>query len=207
MSANHGTLILWAAATGGTVDGLDVAFGTDWRLYSLTVCSAQGLPGTHRPFEKNAVLESSLESKSVGSYLCPVMRSHVHALIVGAMSIIVLLFMSACEIPTSISVEGGNVPVFRLLGTGSIHGFGVAGDDRSLWRIVVANDGVVDISKLGPIRYGVVPPGFVQKFPEDGAEPAPLQEGMHYSAGASTINSWPGHDCQFMIRNGRAFSD
>jgi hypothetical protein len=87
------------------------------------------------------------------------MRARAGRLILRTAVILSVFCLHACEIPTSISVEGKDVPVFRLSGAGSIYSFGVGGNDGSLWTIEKPDHGTVDLSRLGPITYGVVPPG------------------------------------------------
>jgi hypothetical protein len=55
---------------------------------------------------------------------------------------------------------------------------------------------------IGPIRYGILPEGFVQKVPREGPPPA-LQEGKSYQAGGPPIEM-PNGFLRFTIKNGAA---
>ena len=55
---------------------------------------------------------------------------------------------------------------------------------------------------LGPIKYGIVPDGFTQVVPREGAPPA-LEEGATYQAGGPPIEMPDGY-LRFTIRNGKA---
>jgi hypothetical protein len=137
-----------------------------------------------------------------------------------AAAILSVLCMHGCEqgcdmqeTPTRISVEGEDVPVFRVSGSGSIFNFRVVRQKETpdtrgvLWLIEHSGGGVAEIRRLGPITYGVVPPEFRQKVPEDGAKPPPLQDGIRYGAGAYTVNGWPGKGCDFVMKDGRAVQE
>jgi hypothetical protein len=61
--------------------------------------------------------------------------------------------------------------------------------DKLLWRIKPDSETPDKVSLIGPIKYGVIPPGFVQLFPKDGAVPAILEENKIYEAASATSNS------------------
>ena len=169
------------------------------------------VPGGLKEIAKEEHMETlELQPSATGSrtgLLIPGRRGALRAA-----AILAVLFTHGCEISTSISVEGKAPPVFRLSGTGSIHEFGVARTDtqdpsRILWSIEAERGGVVEIRRLGPITYGIVPAGFVQKVPAGGARPSPLQDGVRYGAGASTINAWGGDGCYFVMKDGHAIQE
>ena len=54
---------------------------------------------------------------------------------------------------------------------------------------------------VGPIKYGVLPDGFVQKVPLEGLPPA-LQEGKFYQVGGPPIEMPNGY-LRFTIQNGK----
>ncbi|HEY6328905.1 MAG TPA: hypothetical protein VI756_06175 [Blastocatellia bacterium] len=120
-----------------------------------------------------------------------------------AVGLVAAVFLSACEVPTTGSVEGQDVPVFRLAGTGAAGEFAVQDDTGVAWSIRPLNGGFVEISKMSPITYGTIPSGWTQKFPKDGAKPPALREGVRYGAGAATVNAMGG-GCYFLVKDGRA---
>ena len=97
------------------------------------------------------------------------------------------------EWPTSVRLEGGKVPVFVLSGGGTVAIFTVFSPDFmtkaekpqdenfALWKIKPSGGYLYGtrIYDLGSITYGVVPFGYVQIKPKDGAPP-PLVEGEKY---------------------------
>ncbi|HVO78859.1 MAG TPA: hypothetical protein VMT39_02470 [Candidatus Bathyarchaeia archaeon] len=59
-----------------------------------------------------------------------------------------------------------------------------------LWRIQAADDpdtGGELAWKLGAIKYGVVPAGYIQTFPLHGAMPLPLEPGKTYHVAAAGV--------------------
>lgn len=115
-------------------------------------------------------------------------------------------FMAACEIDMSVAVEGKNLPIFKLSGSGNLHFFIVSevspenlkqlpigrnsDGDTILWEIWPTNLSFEQtrIWKLPFIIYGKIPEGFVQKIPVNGEPPA-LVEGKMYSAGGLAANA------------------
>lgn len=124
--------------------------------------------------------------------------------------------VAGCERPTQVRLEGGIAPVFDLSGSGAVAIFTVYSpdymtkakcpddEDFAIWKIK-ASGGYFSgawISHLGNITYGVVPFGYVQVKPKEGAPP-PLVEGQKYSYFVETTSA-PGAGGYLEIRNSRA---
>lgn len=73
-------------------------------------------------------------------------------------------------------------------------------DDPTMWEIRPTDENL--ISKLPDITYGVVPHGFRQLTPDQGAPP-PLVEGKLYEAGGPAFEA-NGGTVRFRIKDGRA---
>ena len=129
-----------------------------------------------------------------------------------------ILFVVGCDLErsTQVRLEGGTAPLFDLSGSGAVAIFTVyspeymtkakspGDEDFALWKIE-ASGGYFSgtrISGLGSITYGVVPSGYVQVKPKEGAPP-PLVEGQKYSYFVETTNA-PGAGGYLEIRNFRA---
>lgn len=108
---------------------------------------------------------------------------------------------SSCETDMKVSVNKNNPPTFTLSGSGNLNWFVVMEvppenqiqtiqreSDRNvvIWRIRPSGDN--KISKMPPITYGTVPPGFVQEFPS-GSSPPQLEEGKIYEVGGTAYNA------------------
>ena len=116
---------------------------------------------------------------------------------------------SACEIPTTIKVEGGNPPVFRMSGSGSLGRLVVRGpkaihditgpDAAAYWYIKVEQH--ENVARLSPLTYGKTPAGYVQIYPESG-DATPLVENEIYYLQIDAADA-PGIQGYFVIRNGK----
>jgi hypothetical protein len=112
--------------------------------------------------------------------------------------------------------ESKNPPTFSLSGNGHLNFFWVAevnatqpipkeaktmnGRDRILWEIWPGEFQSTAIVDLPHITYGIVPAGFTQKIPAQGA-PVPLVDGKTYEAGGPSS----GADMdvfRFVVKNG-----
>jgi hypothetical protein len=124
--------------------------------------------------------------------------------------------VAGCERSTQVRLEDGIPPVFDLSGSGTVAIFTVYGpdymtkakcpgdEDFALWKIKASGGyfSGTSISELESITYGVLPSGYVQVKPKEGAPP-PLVEGKKYSYFVETTNA-PGAGGYFEIRNSRA---
>lgn len=132
--------------------------------------------------------------------------------------ILLALFLTACERPTHVRIDGGTIPVFVLSGSGDVAIFTIystdyptkatePGDEKfALWQIEPIG-GYFQGSYIGELRritYGVVPPGYAQRRPLVGTPPQ-LTEGTKYSYFVETTDA-PGAGGYFEIRNSRAFT-
>jgi hypothetical protein len=71
--------------------------------------------------------------------------------------------------------------------------------ERAMWEIVPTTETTPD--RFPKITYGVVPPGFVQRWPATGS-PRPLEAEKPYRIAAPTSNANVGK-LIFLIRNGQ----
>jgi hypothetical protein len=123
-------------------------------------------------------------------------------------ALIVAVTLTACERDMSVSMDGANPPTFKLSGSGRLIFFVVfepakgkpSMDDPKMWEIRPTTENL--ISRLPPITYGTVPPGFRQTTPSSGAPP-PLIEGRIYKAGGPAFNA-NGGSIRFTIKDGKA---
>ena len=125
-----------------------------------------------------------------------------------------LLFCS-CERAMQARVEGGNPPVFTIWsGTGKFWMISIteylndkslkpSQRDHEIWRVDADNPASASYpSTIGKITYGVVPHGYHQSVPNNGAPPA-LVPGKYYSYFIASENAMPARG-DFEIRNGNA---
>lgn len=119
----------------------------------------------------------------------------------------------------SVSVAEHTPPTFKLSGSGNLAFFSVSevanenqhripferDSDKNavLWQIwpSTLNPEAKVARRLPPITYGLVPPGFIQKIPSEGA-PSVLVEGRIYEAGGPASNANGGF-VWFTIKNGK----
>ena len=124
-------------------------------------------------------------------------------------STILLCSCLACEIDTKIELDGKNPPSFSLSGNGQLWFIEVRdlspskissdAPERTIWKITTGGGSP---SSMAKITYGVVPSGFKQEIPANGAPPA-LGEEKPYSIFANTSNA-NGDYLMFLIRGGKA---
>lgn len=102
-----------------------------------------------------------------------------------------------CEADMTVKTDGKNPPSFSLSGSGRLVSFAVMevpadNQNQTIQRSSDANILLWEIEpthadnkiwRLPTITYGKPPAGFTQKFPLDGAAPAPLVEGKIYEVG------------------------
>lgn len=142
------------------------------------------------------------------------MKSHVGRrrtpsvtwLVLGAMFLVI---NTSCERDMTLKMDDANPPTFKLTGSGRLIFFAVSEvepgriskiDDPTMWEIRPTDENL--ISKLPDITYGVVPQGFRQLTPDQGAPP-PLVEGKLYEAGGPAFEA-NGGTVRFRIKDGRA---
>ena len=124
---------------------------------------------------------------------------------------ITMLFvmMIACEIDTTVQLDGNNPPTFKVSGSGGINFLRVVDltdcnksflDCPVVWQIDPSG-GQIRIADLPSIRYGEVPAGFRQSVPADGASPPALIEGKTYDVFTPTYNA-NGGGLRFVIKGG-----
>jgi hypothetical protein len=133
----------------------------------------------------------------------------------GGLLLVVLTTLS-CEIDTKLRIDGGNPPQFLMSGSGNLGRLVVRGpktlrhiegpDSSAYWYIEIKNPRVANVWRLSPIKYGTVPEGYVQKYPELGAA-TPLSEKEIYYVRVDTSEA-NGTSKAFVIKNGKVeFAD
>ena len=138
--------------------------------------------------------------------------------VVACVSMVLLVFaLKGCtlERPTTVTVEGGNPPTFKLEGSGNqdfllvrvLSAKEIANpsirpvETEELWELRPKGPVQPPADDWPPITYGTVPPDFVQTIPRSG-KPKPLEEGKTYEAGGSASNA-NGGSVWFKIENGQ----
>ncbi len=148
---------------------------------------------------------------------------HVDSLETGVMRVLWLLLfpllsvaLSSCERRTEVKIEGGNPPIFKLVGSGRLDEVLVFApeqeqiqdpfdDTHAIWDIEpekAGEDGKALVEDLHAITYGVVPRGYKQIKPKAGAAP-PLVPGKRYKYWFVTVNA-PWGAGYFEIPDGKA---
>ncbi len=123
----------------------------------------------------------------------------------------VVLLLSACEQRTTVELAEGPPVVFVVAGSGLLSQLTVYGPAQdgvaypedskdAIWEIVPMEGDGEHVSNLHSIRYGVVPDGYEQTVPRNGA-PIPLLEYKRYFYRLVTMNA-PHASGYFEIRNG-----
>ena len=131
--------------------------------------------------------------------------------------IIVTIFMIACsgsnQKSTHIDLDGGEKPTFKLHGGGSLGRFIIYGPrqreggssvSNTVWEIVPA-DGQLNgryLWTLSSIKYGVVPGGYKQIYPENNLSPPLIVEGETYRYMAQIVSA-PWAVADFKLINGK----
>ena len=139
-------------------------------------------------------------------------------------TLLIILFIIAAFIgcssfwsyKTNIKVIGGSIPDFELSGSGTMIDFTIDGPKQRpgegpeafiAWKLIPINTaGDSDLGALddiGSIKYGAVPKGYKQVYPENNAPPLPLKEGESYMLQVMTNNA-PWGQMAFEIRSGKA---
>src|SRR5262249_33426710 len=117
---------------------------------------------------------------------------------------------------TKIKVSGGSTPDIELSGGGTMIDFTIygpkqrAGEGREafiVWELIPidtsGNGDLGDLDDIGSIKYGSVPKGYKQVYPENNSPPPPLKEGESYMLQVMTNNA-PWGQIAFEIRSGKA---
>lgn len=133
-------------------------------------------------------------------------------------SFLFAVFVTSCvftfERDTKVRLEGDNIPIFHLSGSGTLGDFVIFGPkqrdigsdrDDAVWEIMPI-DGYLNgelVEEISSIRYGEVPKGYEQVYPENNAPPPSLLPEKKYEYWFQTINA-PHARGFFEIRNGKA---
>ena len=128
------------------------------------------------------------------------------------------IYLASCglisERETKVKIESDNFPVFHITGSGTLGDFVIfgpkqrdIGSDRNfaVWEIMPINGYLRGqrVEEINSIRYGEVPKGYEQIYPENNAPPPSLLPEKKYEYWFQTINA--GHARGFFeIRNGKA---
>ena len=133
-----------------------------------------------------------------------------------AISVLLAALISSCDERPKVTIEGGNIPSFRLTGRGTIGVISVDGPDptdhrepgsramKPYWVIApVGDQDIQALERAGGLMYGKVPNGFRQIFPEGGVTASPLPENELLAFGLRTQNG-AAIGVRFVIHNGKA---
>ena len=131
--------------------------------------------------------------------------------------IIVTIFLIACSASnqksTHIDLDGGEKPTFKLHGGGSLGRFVVYGPRQregeggaafTVWEIAPI-DGPLNsryLWILRSIKYGVVPGGYKQIYPENNVSPPLIVENVNYRYRAEIVSA-PWAVADFKLINGK----
>ena len=123
----------------------------------------------------------------------------------GLLPLILLLCVpyTACERDLEFTINGERPPIFSMTGSGNLMLLSIVevsrenhdnviqhGEaDKLLWQIQSDSDTPNKVSRIGSIKYRVIPPGFLQLYPKDGSPPEPLEEDKIYEIASATSNS------------------
>lgn len=131
---------------------------------------------------------------------------------------LMLVLLSGCigftGFKTEITLTGGTVPTFGLSGSGKIVDFILTGPQQrqgeglqafTVWefRPLGNIDNQDTLDRLRSVKYGEVPKGYRQLYPENDSLPPPLKEGESYLLQIYTDNA-PWGQIAFEIRDGKA---
>ena len=136
----------------------------------------------------------------------------------NAIYVLVLISLMGCSLldrrPTRVVLEGDSTPTFVVSGTGLLQDLIVYGSrqrnlpgDRAfaIWEIQPLK-GSLDgesLDSIGSIKYGVVPEGYKQVYPENKQAPPPLTPGTRYEYWFVMVNA-PEARSYFEIRDNKA---
>ena len=120
--------------------------------------------------------------------------------------------IAGCEIDTKVTLDGKIPPTFKLSGTGSVNfirvieapsGTESIADVPAMWEIKPSEDlSAIEASRLPPVTYGRIPPGFIQVTPQ-GAEAPHMEDGKSYHLWAPTSGA-NGGGIRFVLRDGKS---
>jgi len=130
------------------------------------------------------------------------------------LSVTVVIFMASCERSTAVSLQGRYPPTFVLSGSGKLADFRIYGPKQRnvasdlnyvFWEIqpTKASFDGERVESLGEIRYGVVPNGYKQIYPENDGPPPMLVAGEKYEYRFQTNNAAHAR-AYFEIKGGNA---
>lgn len=132
--------------------------------------------------------------------------------------LVVVFLLTGCigftDFKTEIKLKGGSVPTFGLSGNGKIVNFTINGPRQrpgegpqafTVWefRPIGNIDELDTLDRLRSIKYGEVPKGYRQIYPENNSPPPPLLEGESYLLQIYTDNA-PWGQIAFELRDGKA---
>ena len=137
-------------------------------------------------------------------------------------SFVAMFCLSGCERlgSVNISIEGGNLPVFNVSGSGNLLGIYVYGprpgetiavpDEILVWAIRVKPDGSSEhtyggylLDSVGRVQYGVAPSRFEQRFPKGGVSASKLKDGIIYMVHLETTSAYD-KSVLIQVREGKA---
>ena len=126
--------------------------------------------------------------------------------------LLTLILLGGCSYKTKIKVSGGSTPNIELSGGGEMIDFTIYGPKQRpgegresfiVWKLIPAhNSDLGDLDDIGSIKYGTVPKGYKQVYPENNGPPQPLKEGESYMLQVVTNNA-PWGQIAFEISGGK----
>jgi hypothetical protein len=143
------------------------------------------------------------------------------SLAVVCVALLIVTVGMSCGRQPSLVIEATSPPRFVFSGSGIVTHLTVTGPDlerepksasasdrltplKVYWEI--ASNRGTQMSDVGPITYGHVPPGFVQIEPQDGGSPPELIEQHLYNFRLS-VDGGDGFNNFFVIRDGKIVSE
>jgi hypothetical protein len=129
-----------------------------------------------------------------------------------ALFLFILLLITGCyEDSATVTIDGNNPPSFNLSGSGVPYFVvvgeytGNAGKDwpsNVVWKIEPTKERISNgVWNLSPLRYGVVPEGYIQTYPKEGQVSA-LQERKIYYFSVPTYNA-QGTGMTFIVKENK----
>lgn len=129
------------------------------------------------------------------------------------MFLILAMFAGCYSYATKIRLSGSNRPTFKVSGSGEIINFTLygprqrEGNDEAAWIVwkfepISSTDWLDDLNTIGSIKYGEVPKGYRQIYPEKNEPPPSLVAGASYGLHIFTINA-PWGQIAFELREGK----
>jgi hypothetical protein len=134
---------------------------------------------------------------------------------------LLMLWVGGCDHRPRLSIEGGTVPRFNLMGRGNIQIIVINGPDlarqpvgadlpqpmKVYWELVPNGDyDLRNLEERGPLIYGQVPEGLRQNYPPNGVPPEALFEKGLFTFQLRTANG-DALGARFTIHEGKVLTE